>query len=793
MIKNYFKTAWRNLIKSKGYSAINIGGLAVGMAVAMMIGLWIWDELSFDKYHKNYDRIARVMQHQLFNGEIKSQFSNPPVLSAEIRSKYGSDFKYVLQSSWNFQHTLAYGEKKLLKSGIFFERQAPDMLSLKILKGTADGLKEMNSIMLSEPVAKAYFGNEDPINKILRLDNKADVKVTAVYEDLPYNTFFRELSFILPWELYLDQNPWIKQNENPWGNNFTQTFALLNDNADMEKVSAKIKNVKYDAVGPEEKKFKAAIFLQPMKNWHLRDEFKNGVNVGGRIQYVWLFGIVGLFVLLLACINFMNLSTARSEKRAREVGVRKAIGSARGQLIVQFFSESFLVVIFAFALSLLLVILFLPFFNEVADKKISMFWVNPVFWLMGIGFSVFTGLVAGSYPALYLSSFQPVKVLKGTFRVGRFASIPRKVLVVMQFSVSVVLIIGTIVVFKQIQHAKNRPVGYNKQSLVWSSTNEVLHSKFEALRNELKSSNAIVEIAESSSSVTEVWNSNGGFMWEGKDPNQAVDFPNTGVTPEYGKVIGWQIKEGRDFSREFATDSSAFILNESAVKFIGLKDPVGKTITWDDKPFQVIGIVKDMLVESAYQPIRASMYHYTKDQGNILAMKINPALSASDALGKIENIFKKYDPATAFEFKFVDEDFAKKFGDEERIGKLASVFAMLAVFISCLGLFGLASFVAEQRTKEIGIRKVVGASVFNLWQLLSKDFVFLVIIACAIAVPLAWYGMSKWLQQYDYRAAISWWIFVAAVAGALLITILTVSFQAIKAALTNPVKSLRTE
>jgi putative ABC transport system permease protein len=793
MIKNYFKIAWRNLRKSKGYSAINIGGLAVGMAVAMMIGLWIWDELSFNKYHKNYNRIARVMQNQLFNGVMQSQFSNPYVLSQEIRNKYGSDFKYVLQSSWNSQHTLAYGEKKLLKHGMFFERQAPDMLSLKILKGTADGIKEVNSIMLSESVAKACFGNEDPINKILRLDNKADVKVTAVYEDFPYNASFREVTFLLPWELYLQQNPWIKQMENPWGSNFTQTFALLNDNADMEKVSAKIKNVKLDVVGPEEKKFKAAMFLHPMKNWHLYGEFKSGVNVGGRIQYVWLFGIVGLFVLLLACINFMNLSTARSEKRAKEVGVRKAIGSARRQLIAQFFSESFLVVTIAFVLSLILVVMLLPFFNEVADKKISMLWSNPVFWLMGISFSIFTGFVAGSYPALYLSSFEPVKVLKGTFRVGRFASIPRKVLVVMQFSVSVVLIIGTIVVFRQIQHAKNRPVGYSKESLVWSGTNSVMHDKFEALRNELKSSNAVVEIAESKSSLTDVWNTNGGFMWEGKDPNQAVDFPNTGVTYEYGKVIGWQIKEGRDFSRDFATDSAAFILNESAVKFIGLKEPVGKTIIWDDRPFTVIGVVKDMLVESAYQPIRASMYHCTRDEGNILVMKINPALSANDALSKIENIFKKYDPASAFEFKFVDEDFAQKFGDEERIGKLASVFAILAVFISCLGLFGLASFVAEQRTKEIGIRKVVGATVFNLWQLLSKDFVLLVIIACVIAAPLAWFGMHKWLQQYDYRAAISWWIFGAAIAGALVITILTVSFQAIKAALSNPIKSLRTE
>jgi len=793
MIKNYFKTAWRNLIKNKGYSAINIGGLAIGMAVAMLIGLWIWDELNYDKYHKNYDRIARVMQNQLFNGEISTQNSNPAVLSQEIRNKYGSDFKYVLQSSWNFQHTLAVGEKKLLKSGSFFEPGVVDMLSLKIIKGSPQELKDPYSIIISESVAKAFFGDESPINKTLKMDNKADLKVTAVYEDLPYNTSFRDLTYILPWELYLIQNPWIKKMENPWGSNFTQTFALLNDNADMQKVSGKIRNVKFDVVGPDEKKFDAKIFLQPMEKWHLYGDFKNGVNIGGRIQYVWLFGIIGLFVLLLACINFMNLSTARSEKRAKEVGVRKAIGSDRKQLIMQFFSESFLVVILSFILSLGIVFFLIPFFNEVADKKISILWGNPVFWIFGFAFCLFTGFVAGSYPALYLSSFQAVKVLKGTFKVGRFASIPRKVLVVMQFSVSVILIIGTIVVHRQIQYAKNRPVGYNKESLITTSINDVLHSKFETLRNDLKASNAVVEMTQSTSPTTDVWNTNGGFNWEGKDPNQAVDFPNSGVTQEYGKVIDWKIKEGRDFSREFATDSAAFILNESAVKFIGLKDPVGKTITWNDKPYKVIGVVKDILTESPYQPVRAAMFNCTSEQGNVIIMKINPKLTPNVALGKIADIFKKYDPATPYEFKFVDEDFAKKFGDEERIGKLASVFAVLAIFISCLGLFGLASFVAEQRTKEIGIRKVVGASVFNLWQLLSKDFVILVIISCVIAVPPAWYGMHQWLQKYDYRAAISWWIFGAAIFGALIITILTVSFQAIKAALANPVTSLRTE
>lgn len=793
MLLNYIKIAWRNLVKSKAYSAINIGGLALGMAVTILIGLWIWDELSFDKYHANYDRIARVMQHQSFNGEIGTQFSNPAVLAQEIRSKYPNDFKYVLQSSWNFQHTLAVGQKKLLKTGSFFEPGVTEMLSLNMLKGTRGGLKDPYSILLSESVAKAYFGNEDPMNKTIKLDNKVDLKVTGVYEDLPYNTSFRELTYIMTWDLYLIQNPWIKAMENPWGSNFTQTFAQLAENADIEKVSRKIHDVKLKASGPGEARFKPVIFLHPMNKWHLFADFKNGVNVGGRIQYVWLFGIIGVFVLLLACINFMNLSTARSEKRAKEVGVRKAIGSARSQLIAQFFSESFMVVLLAFVLSIVIVLLLLPYFNQLADKKLSVLWTYPVFWGMGFLVCLFTGLIAGSYPALYLSSFQPVKVLKGTFRIGQFAAMPRKVLVVLQFSVSVILIIGTIVVYRQIQHAKNRPVGYNKESMVFTTTNDEIHKKFEAIRNQLKNDGTIIEMAESGSPATEVWNSNGGFNWEGKDPNQSVNFPNNAVSYEFGKVLGWQIKEGRDFSRDFATDSAAFIMNESAVKFIGLKDPVGKTIQWNDKPYTIIGVVKDMLIESPYEPIKASLWHLSTEVENVITLKMNPKLSVSTALAAIEKTFSAYDPATSFEFRFVDEEFGKKFMEEERIGKLATCFAVLAVLISCLGLFGLASFVAEQRTKEIGVRKVLGASVTNLWQMLSKDFIVLVLIACVIAVPLSWYGMSQWLQKYDYRTPITWWIFASAIFGALIITLLTVSFQAVKAALANPIKSLRTE
>jgi len=793
MFKNYFLTAWRNLYKSKGYSAINIGGLAVGMAVAILIGLWIWDELSYDKYHKNFDKIARVMQHQVFNGEIGTQVSNPAVMAGEIRDKFGSDFKYVLQSSWNFDHTLAFGEKKFLKSGSFIEPQITEMLSLKMVKGTRAGLKDPYSIILSESVAKAYFGDADPMDKVLRIDNKYDVKITGVYEDLPYNTSFRDITYIMPWELYLSQNPWIKEMKNPWGSNFTQTFAQVADHSDIQKVSAKIKNVKLDQVSKEEKKYNAQVFLQPMSKWHLYGDFKNGINTGGRIQYVWLFGIIGIFVLLLACIDFMNLSTARSEKRAKEVGVRKAVGSGRRQLIAQFFSESFMVVILAFFLSLVLVVLALPFFNDVADKKLLMLWSNPVFWLMGLLVCIITGLIAGSYPALYLSSFNPVKVLKGTFRAGRFASVPRKVLVVLQFTVSVVLMIGTIVVYQQIQHAKNRPVGYNRESLVWVSLGDEIQKKYDALRTELKSNNVVVEMATATSPPTDDWNTNGGFDWEGKDPNQAVDFPNNGVSYEFGKVIGWELKEGRDFSREFASDSAAFILNESAVKFIGFKDPIGKTLKWEGKPYTIVGVVKDMLVSSPYEPIRASLYHMTLKNGNVIQLRINPNLTPSVALEKMETAFRKFDPASAFQFRFVDETFAQKFGEEERIGKLASCFAFLAILISCLGLFGLASFVAEQRTKEIGIRKVLGASVPNLWQLLSKQFVFLVIISFIISIPAAYYLANGWLRNYEYRTGLSWWIFAAAGAGALIITLLTVSFQAIKAALANPVKSLRTE
>ena len=531
--------------------------------------------------------------------------------------------------------------------------------------------------------------------------------------------------------------------------------------------------------------------LHPITKLNLYTEFENGKAVGGRIQFVWLFGIIGVFVLLLACINFMNLSTARSEKRAKEVGIRKTVGSLRKQLIGQFLSESVFFSLLALILALVLVQLSLPFFNGLADKQMFLLWGSSLFWLLALGFTLFTGIMSGSYPAFYLSRFEPIKVLKGVYKAGRFASIPRKVLVVVQFSVSVVLIIGTIIVFQQIQFAKNRPTGFSRTGLISVPLSEHLYGKYKILRNDLLQTGVVENMAESSQPTSHFSNNN-SIEWRGKDPNLEIYFRNVNVTPEFGSTVGWTIKHGRDFSSDYLTDSGAVILNESAVIATGLKEPVGEIIKFNGKYYTVIGIAKDMLTQSPYDPMQPSVFFCDGWMG-VITIRLKPGMTEGNVLATIADVFKKYSPDGPFQYKFVDDEYAKKYSNEVRIGNLASFFAILAIFISCLGLFGLASFVAEQRTKEIGIRKVLGATVFNLWKMQSKEFVILVMISCFIAIPIAWYYLNQWLQNYSYRMDISGWIFIAAIAGALLITVLTVSFQAINAAITNPVKSLRTK
>jgi putative ABC transport system permease protein len=765
------------------------------MAVAMLIGLWIWDELSYDKYFKNYDRLVQVMQHQTFNGNVGTQSDIPMPLGYKLRDDYKNDFKYVVLSTWTSPHILAFGDKKLTQQGNYIQSEAPDLFTLKMIKGTRSGLKDPSSIMLSASLAKALFGDTDPMFKALKIDNKWNVKVTGVYEDLPHNNSLAEIAFIAPWDLYMTTH--VKTNITNWGNNSWQLFAQLSPNADINKVSAKIKDLKMIAFAAQDNKlglsFKPAVFLYPISKWHLYSEFKNGVNTGGAIQFVWMFGIIGVFVLLLACINFMNLSTARSEKRAKEVGIRKTEGSLRSQLISQFLVESVLISAFAFLFSILLVVLILPWFNQVANKTMQVLWANPMFWILGIGFSLVTGLIAGSYPAFYLSSFKPVKVLKGTFKAGKLATLPRKVLVVVQFTVSVTLIIGTLIVFRQVQFTKNRPIGYNRTGLIqMEMKTDAIHQHFTAVRNDLLQSGAIVEMAESDSPLTGVYSNNSGLTWRDKDPNLQDDFGTVPVSPEFGKTAGWKLTDGRDFSRNISTDSSGIVLNEAAVKFMNFKHPVGETIKWY-KDFKVIGVVKDMVMSSPYEPVKPTIFYIAPYAPGIVDIKLNTSKSASEALHKIEDVFKQYDPASPFDYKFTDEEYARKFANEERVGKLAGFFTLLAIFISCMGLFGMASFMAEQRTKEIGVRKVLGASVFSLWRLMSRDFVLLVIIALFIATPVAYYFMHDWLLHYTYRAALSWWIFALTGAGAIIITLLTISYQSIRAALGNPIKSLRSE
>ncbi len=799
MFKNYLKIAWRNLLKNKGYSTINIGGLALGMAVTLVIGLWVKDELSRDNYYVNKDSIAQVFQSQTFNGNTGTGPAIPLPLEPALRNEYSDYFKEIMMCSWTQSSYVKYGENSISKTGNFMQPNAPDLLNLEILSGDRNGLKEINSIMISKSTADAFFGNQDPIGKVLKISNEFDLMVTAVYKDIPYGNTFNDTHYIIPWENYVANREWIQNSLDNWQNNSFQMFVQIADNTSMESVTNAIIDVKKNA-DEDVVQYNPRIFLLPMKDWYLRSNFEDGKQSDGRIKYVWLFGIIGAFVLLLACINFMNLSTARSEKRAKEVGIRKSIGSLKGQLVYQFLSESFLVVLFAYILAMGIVLLSLNGFNDLARKEIVFPWDSGTFWGISLLFIMFTALLAGSYPALYLSSFNPVDVLKGTFKAGKYAGLPRKILVVFQFTVSVAFIIGTFIVMQQINHAKNRPIGYDREGLIQIPTfAQDFTDKTELMRSEFIKSGAVVNMATSSSPTTRIWSNRSGFTWEGKPDGFQEDLAWTEVSVDYAKTLNLKVVEGRDFSRDFATDSLGVLINETAKKYLGMENPVGKFLIDDDEedpdpPMKIIGVVEDMIAQSPYEPVKQGIYVYDRHNNfSFYNLRLNPKKSAGENIAVIERVFKQHFPDIPFEYQFVDEEYGEKFAAEERIGTLSGIFTALAILISCLGLFGLTSFVAEQRTKEIGVRKVLGASVFNVWNMLSKDFLKLVVISCFIAIPIAYYVMNGWLQEYPYRVILKWWIFALAMLGAIGITVLTVSFQAIKAAKSNPIKSLRTE
>ena len=790
MLKNYFKVAWRNLVRNKGLSFINIFGLAIGMAFAMLIGLWIRYETGFDKFHKNADRIAVVRKHTLFNNQKNTQISVPLPLYYELKSKY-PEVKRATRADWGNPHSLIVGNDKFKKRGLYVDPDFLKMFSFPWIKGSIEtALNDPNSIILTESLANTLFGNQNPIDKTIKIDNEYNLHVTGVIQDPPHNSSIN-FEFLAPFEFRVQNFEWVKNAKTQWSNNFLMNIVEIKEGSSMAALETKIKPLMVEK--DKEQNKNQSLILQPMSKWHLFDEYKNWVNVGGRIEYVRLFGVIGIFVLLIACINFMNLSTARSEKRAKEVGIRKAVGSPRLQLIIQFLSESMLTAALAFVLALGLMWVILPYLKDLGFENIRIDFTKLGLILSVLGVCIITGLIAGSYPALYLSSFMPVKVLKGVLQQGSSPAIFRKTLVISQFAISIGLIISTVIVFQQINHAKNRSVGYNPDNLISIASSNDLAKNYDVFKQELLNTGKVEAVSKSSSPMTAVYNSWSGFSWEGSDPNTMYVFDVVMTEWDYEKTAGLKFNQGRPFSRDHKTDSNAVIINETLLKTIGFKDPIGKIIKLDDQPLTIVGVIEDVLMKDPFKPVAPTVILFNASNVSTIFLRLKQSADLKTAIAAIGPIVEKYNPSLPFEYKFVDEDFEKKFTTENQVGKLAGIFAGLAILISCMGLFGLAMFMAERRTKEIGIRKVLGASIMNLWALLSKEFVGLVFIACVIAAPLAYWLMNNWLEKYEYRVDISWWIFLIAGILGIIIALITVSAQAVKAALSNPVKSLRTE
>ncbi len=791
MFKSSLKIAWRQLLGSKGYAAINIGGLAVGMAVVLMIGIWVWDELSFDRYHKNHRRLAQAWQVVNFDGNNSFYNSVPVPLAEELRSKY-ADIEASCVTTFVKDFMVGYDDKKLMQKGIFAEASFPEMFSLELVEGDLHSLTDIQSVLLSESTVKAFFANEPAIGKMLRINDKTEVKVSGVYKDLPSNSTFSDVAIIGAWPLYVTMDSYAKNVQQEWDENSFQVFTLLKEGRNIDQLSGKIRNTRMRMENPPA--YKPAFFLHPMDKWHLYSDFTGWAESSGMIKLVRLFAIAGVFILLLACINFMNLSTARSEKRAKEVGIRKTLGSQKRQLLYQFFSESILIAFLSLLFCLLLAQLALPFFNTVTGKDMHLPWNNWMFWLAMILFTFITGILAGSYPALFLSSFRPVKVLKGTYKTGSGNVFSRKILVVFQFTVSVALIIGTLIMGMQIDHVKDRPTGYHQDRLLEITMHSSkLRKSYDALRADFLKTGFVYDMAESVGSITSDFGGSTAISWQGKTPGTSPLIMSSQVTHDFGNTVGWNVIAGRDFSKQYVADSTSVILNEEALKLMGFKNGVNELISISGKEFRVVGVVGNIIKGDPFRPVPPSFFTLNYKNATQVILRIKDDASTSKALSAIEKVFRQYSLAEPFDFKFVDDKYATKFATEVRIGRLAGFFAAFAIFISLLGLFGLASFMAARRTKEIGIRKVLGANVLQVWTLLSREFIILSGIAFIIASPIAYYFMNNWLANYPYRISIPVWIFVAVAGVTILFTLLTVSVQAVRAAMMNPVRSMRND
>lgn len=784
MLKNYFKIAIRNLLRNKGFSAINISGLAVGMGSAILILLWIYNEISYDQFHTNKDYLYEAWNRGKFDGKLQCWDNTPKILGTTIKQEYPEVANTARQySRWFVTRT---GDKKISSSAIITDPAFLQMFSFPLVEGNAKtALNNVSSIVITQAMAKKMFGTEDAMNKIINID-KDNFTVTGILKNLPTNTEF-SFEFMLSWE-YLKKTG---EDDNYWGNNTVRTFVQLKPNTDEALVNARIKDItKKHSNGEEDQE----VFLHPLTKLHLYSNFENGKISGGRIIIVRMFGIIAAFILLIACINFMNLSTARSEKRAKEVGIRKVAGASKRLLIGQFVGESVIIAFIAGIFALLLVHFSLPSFNKTLGKEFFVPYNNIYFWIAVLLFIITTGFVAGSYPAFFLSSFQPVAVLKGSFKKAHAAVNPRKILVILQFTFAIVLVISTLIVSQQIRHAQNRDTGYNREQILYHWITGDLEKNYTSLKNELLSSGIASSVVKTSGPLTSNMSDTWGIQWQGKVVGDKTDFDRFSEDEGLVKLAGLQLIEGRDMDLSlYPADSSAMLINESAAKAMKFKNPIGQLVKDNGTEYHIVGVIKDFLLGSPYEHTKPMILEGSKSFFNVIHIKLTAKNSTVESIKKTEQVFKKFNPEYPFEYHFSDQDYALKFEDTRRVAILTGLFAGLTIFISCLGLFGLAAYMAENRVKEIGVRKVLGASVLSITALLSKEFLALVIISIVIASPVAWYAMYTWLKDYPYRIDMQWWIFVAAGMMAVLVSLLTVSFQAVKAALANPVKSLRTE
>ncbi len=787
MIKNYLKTAWRNLLKNKMFSLINISGLALGMTCSLLIMLWLKDEIRKDKFHENGKRLYRVMENQFYSGDISTFESTPGILADNI-VKDIPEIEMASQFLWEEEPLFTVGNTFDKEKGRYAQKDFLRMFSYKLLKGNAaTALDRPDAIVLSKKLAEKYFKNENPLGKLVKIDNKDNVIVTGVLDEIPGLSSMK-FDFLMSFEVWRNKNDWAKE----WGNNGPRCYVLLSKNASVDKVNAKIKHY----IKTKEKESNVDLFLQNFGESYLYSNWDNGKQAGGRIEYVKIFSIVAIIIMIIACINFMNLATARSLKRAREIGVRKVVGAGKRQLIGQFIGESLLVSFLAMCFSLLIVLLLLPAFNSLTGKELSVSFGDSSFIILILGLIIVTGLLSGSYPALFMSSLKPIVVLKGLLKFKPGATYFRKGLVVFQFALSIILILGMIVICRQIDYIHNKNLGFSKEGLLYMPLEGELQKTFMTFKQELLKQPGIKSISSAQSNPLEVGSSSSGIRWPGKDTTKLILFSTNPVTYDYVKTMGIQLVDGRDFSPEYSLDTNNYLVNEAALKKIGYKDPVGKELTmWGDKG-TIIGVMKDFHHNSLHVPIDPLIIRLFKKSwnsywGNIMIRTEKG--KTKEAIASMEKVFKQFNPGFPFRYYFTDEEMLKNYKAEQTVSKLSRYFSFLAIFISCLGLFGLITFTAEQRVKEIGIRKVLGASVSGIVRMLSRDFLILVLIAAMIAFPVAWWAMNRWLSDFAYRIDIGWWVFVVAGIAAILIALLTVSFQAIKAAIANPVKSLRTE